>query len=29
MLFNAATSFVYRTRLFDTLRPSMTLLEFG
>jgi len=29
MLFNAAKSFVYRTRLFDPLRPSMTLLEFG
>jgi O-methyltransferase involved in polyketide biosynthesis len=29
MLFNAATSFVYRTRLFDPLRPCMTLLEFG
>ena len=29
MLLNAATSFVYRTRLFDPLRPSMTLLEFG
>ena len=28
-VFNAATSFVYRTRLFDPLRPSMTLLEFG
>ena len=29
MVFNAATSFVFRTRLFDPLRPSMTLLEFG
>jgi O-methyltransferase involved in polyketide biosynthesis len=27
--FNAATSFVYTTRLFEPLRPSMTLLEFG
>ena len=29
MLLNAATSFVYRTKLFDPLRPSMTLLDFG
>ena len=29
MVFNAATAFVFRTRLFDPLRPSMTLLEFG
>jgi O-methyltransferase involved in polyketide biosynthesis len=29
MLFNAATSFAYRTRLFDPLRPCMTVLEFG
>jgi O-methyltransferase involved in polyketide biosynthesis len=28
-VFNAAMSFVYRTQLFDTLRPCVTLLEFG
>lgn len=27
--FNTAMSFVYRTRIFDPLRPSTTLLEFG
>jgi O-methyltransferase involved in polyketide biosynthesis len=29
MLYNAALSTVYRTRVFDPLRPCLTLLEFG
>jgi O-methyltransferase involved in polyketide biosynthesis len=28
-LFNAAASFIYRTSLFEPVRPSVTLLEFG
>ncbi|MGD1110525.1 MAG: class I SAM-dependent methyltransferase [Mycobacterium sp.] len=28
-LFNAAVSFIYRNRLFNPLRPCLTLLEFG
>ena len=28
-LFNAAVSSIYRNRIFDPLRPCLTLLEFG